>query len=175
MGSSFSSKQPGQSSQAQGQGCTPDEPPCLACDISQSSNSSSNSSPNSSKSSGLRPPSRAEIGRAAWRYVHTMAAEYPEEPKPREQASGLFWLRSFVKLYPCHLCSQEFIEVCSDLPPRLGSRADYAMWWCEAHNRVRNDLSQSLQRCELGKLLDFGREGRMLDEAKQAICATSSP
>eukprot|EP00930_Biecheleria_cincta_P072349 TRINITY_DN59759_c0_g1_i1.p1 TRINITY_DN59759_c0_g1~~TRINITY_DN59759_c0_g1_i1.p1 ORF type:complete len:142 (-),score=19.59 TRINITY_DN59759_c0_g1_i1:160-585(-) len=127
---------------------------CSACQTTKLR--SSNANP--------RPPSRAEIGRAAWRYVHCMAANYPEEPALSDQATALSWLRAFVRFYPCQLCGQEFIEVCSDLPPRLASRRDYAMWWCEAHNRVRNDLSQSLRRCEPEQLLAFGASGKLLDE-----------
>mmetsp|Transcript_14019 Transcript_14019/g.30454 ORF Transcript_14019/g.30454 Transcript_14019/m.30454 type:complete len:161 (+) Transcript_14019:156-638(+) len=111
-----------------------------------------------------RPPSRAEIGRAAWRYIHALAADYPEQPTVVEQAQGLNWLRAFIHLYPCQLCSREFVEVCSDLPPRLSGREDYAMWWCEAHNRVRADLSQSLRRCEKHELIAAGRAGQTLDE-----------
>eukprot|EP00413_Alexandrium_margalefii_P029538 CAMPEP_0204569324 /NCGR_PEP_ID=MMETSP0661-20131031/37684_1 /ASSEMBLY_ACC=CAM_ASM_000606 /TAXON_ID=109239 /ORGANISM="Alexandrium margalefi, Strain AMGDE01CS-322" /LENGTH=148 /DNA_ID=CAMNT_0051577419 /DNA_START=119 /DNA_END=562 /DNA_ORIENTATION=+ len=112
-----------------------------------------------------RPPDRADIGRAAWRYVHAMAADYPDRPTQERQEEALGWLRSFVRLYPCELCSREFIEVCSDLPPRLGSREDYAVWWCEAHNRVRDDLSQSLCRCDASELLAVGRAGGVVPVA----------
>merc|ERR1712232_254926 len=96
----------------------------------------------------MRPPSRAEIGRAAWQYVHTMAAHCPERMTQGEQMAAARWLDAFVRLYPCQLCSREFVEVCSDLPPQLGSRSEYSLWWCEAHNRVREDLSQHpIQRC----------------------------
>mmetsp|Transcript_66725 Transcript_66725/g.133988 ORF Transcript_66725/g.133988 Transcript_66725/m.133988 type:complete len:169 (-) Transcript_66725:22-528(-) len=121
-----------------------------------------------SRSPRPRPPDRAEIGRAAWRYVHTLAAHYPEKPAVEEQEDALYWLRSFVRLYPCGLCSREFIEVCSDLPPRLGSREDYTMWWCEAHNRVRDDLSQPLCRCDLAELLAAGKAGGLVPVAARA-------
>uniref|UniRef100_A0A7S2MWM0 Sulfhydryl oxidase n=1 Tax=Alexandrium andersonii TaxID=327968 RepID=A0A7S2MWM0_9DINO len=115
-----------------------------------------------------RPPDRAEIGRAAWRYVHTLAANYPEQPSLGEQEDALYWLRSFVRLYPCGLCSREFVDVCSDLPPRLGSRKDYTLWWCEAHNRVRDDLSQPLCRCDLTELLAVGQTGGSMPMASPA-------
>uniref|UniRef100_A0A7S0AI23 Sulfhydryl oxidase n=1 Tax=Pyrodinium bahamense TaxID=73915 RepID=A0A7S0AI23_9DINO len=110
-----------------------------------------------------RPPDRVDIGRAAWRYVHSMAAHYPKQPTACDKEDALLWLRAFVQLYPCGLCSREFVEVCSDLPPRLGSRGEYAMWWCEAHNRVRDDLSQPLYRCEMPKLLASGRAGGVIE------------
>lgn len=122
-----------------------------------------------------RPPGRVEIGRAAWRYVHALAADYPEQPVPSEQVSALKWLRAFVKLYPCGLCSQEFVDVCSDLPPQLGSREDYTMWWCEAHNRVRQDLSQSLRRCEVSQLITAGQAGLLIDEVQHPTPTSEVP
>eukprot|EP00435_Cladocopium_sp_Y103_P057265 s1592_g19.t1 len=83
------------------------------------------------------------------------------------KVSSLGWIRAFLRLYPCHLCAQDFIEVCRDLPPRLGNRDEYAMWWCEAHNRVRSDLSQPLRRCELQELLAAGQAGLTLAEAAE--------
>eukprot|EP00927_Polykrikos_kofoidii_P072305 TRINITY_DN68439_c0_g1_i1.p2 TRINITY_DN68439_c0_g1~~TRINITY_DN68439_c0_g1_i1.p2 ORF type:complete len:188 (-),score=37.00 TRINITY_DN68439_c0_g1_i1:54-617(-) len=112
----------------------------------------------------LRPPSRAQIGRAAWRYVHTMAVDYPEQPRPQEQVEALDWLRSFLRLYPCGLCAEEFVAVCHDLPPRLESRCEYVMWWCEAHNRVRDDLSQQRLECDFARLFAAGQAGRVLTE-----------
>jgi hypothetical protein len=32
----------------------------------------------------VEPPDRAEIGRAAWRYLHAMAAQFPETPRRNE-------------------------------------------------------------------------------------------
>merc|ERR1719408_198913 len=118
----------------------------------------------SSRRLQTRPPDRAQIGHAAWRYLHTMATHYPEQPAPFEREDALRWLRSFVELYPCGLCAQEFIEVTKDLPPQLGSREEYTMWWCKAHNRVRDDLSQPIRECDPAALLAAGRAGLSLDE-----------
>lgn len=118
-----------------------------------------------------RPPNREEIGRAAWRYVHCLAANFPDTPVIQEQVSSLGWIRAFLRLYPCHLCAQEFIEVCRDLPPRLGNRDEYVMWWCEAHNRVRSDLSQPLRRCELQELLAAGQACLTLAEVERCKSA----
>merc|ERR1712113_437438 len=111
-----------------------------------------------------RPPGRAEIGRAAWRYVHSAAANYPEQPDAVSKVCALQWLRSFVHLYPCQLCAREFIEVCSDLPPQLETRQSYCMWWCEAHNRVRADLSQTLRQCIPSDVIRAGLAELTLDE-----------
>eukprot|EP00929_Paragymnodinium_shiwhaense_P097211 TRINITY_DN58974_c0_g1_i1.p1 TRINITY_DN58974_c0_g1~~TRINITY_DN58974_c0_g1_i1.p1 ORF type:complete len:174 (+),score=27.59 TRINITY_DN58974_c0_g1_i1:80-601(+) len=129
--------------------------------------------PTSGAAGKTRPPNREEIGRAAWRYVHTMAAHYPEAPSMPEQVNSLAWLRSFVQFYPCGLCAREFVDVCRGLPPRLTSRLDYAMWWCEAHNRVRDDLSQPPRRCEASELLSLGLQGMLPGEKQQHVAAPS--
>eukprot|EP00439_Symbiodinium_sp_Y106_P038063 s3924_g4.t1 len=123
---------------------------CAACQAAQSSTS--------------RPPNREQIGRAAWRYVHAMAASFPCSPDVAEQVAALAWLRAFLRLYPCHLCAEEFIHVCRDLPPRFQCRNEYVLWWCEAHNRVRSDLSQVPRRCDLQELLSAGAAGATIDE-----------
>mmetsp|Transcript_61333 Transcript_61333/g.100222 ORF Transcript_61333/g.100222 Transcript_61333/m.100222 type:complete len:151 (-) Transcript_61333:11-463(-) len=138
--------------------------PCEACEASKSVG-------RAGPTSKPRPPNREEIGRAAWRYVHCLAANFPDTPVTQEQVSSLGWIRAFLRLYPCHLCAQEFIEVCRDLPPRLGSRDEYVMWWCEAHNRVRSDLSQPLRRCELQDLLAAGQAGLTLAEVERCKSA----
>mmetsp|Transcript_19031 Transcript_19031/g.34405 ORF Transcript_19031/g.34405 Transcript_19031/m.34405 type:complete len:135 (-) Transcript_19031:93-497(-) len=123
----------------------------------------------------MTPPGRAEIGRAAWRYVHTLAAHYPVEPSAREQEVALQWIRSFVHAYPCGLCSREFVEVCSDLPPRLASRGEYVAWWSEAHNRVRADLSQQEVQCSQEELLRSGSQGRFVTERESTSSEAGNP
>ena len=36
----------------------------------------------------VEPPDRAEIGRAAWRYLHALAAQHPERPRTSEAAAA---------------------------------------------------------------------------------------
>ena len=39
----------------------------------------------------VEPPDRAEIGRAAWRYLHALAAQFPERPKNAETVQAQAW------------------------------------------------------------------------------------
>ncbi|CAE8672743.1 unnamed protein product [Polarella glacialis] len=119
----------------------------------------------------VEPPDRAELGRAAWRYLHTLAAHHPEQPTALEEADSQAWLASFISFYPCSHCAAGFIDIVEAMPPRTSSRRDYAVWWCEAHNKVNAELSAELQRCEPSRLLGAGmRSGLGLDE----IAALSS-
>ena len=88
------------------------------------------------------PPDRTEMGRAAWKYIHTRAENYDPKNQPTEMA----WLESFVALYPCKLCARDFAVICHRVPPRLESREAYVHWWIDAHNEVNKDLSKPLFR-----------------------------
>mmetsp|Transcript_67038 Transcript_67038/g.169265 ORF Transcript_67038/g.169265 Transcript_67038/m.169265 type:complete len:166 (-) Transcript_67038:78-575(-) len=116
----------------------------------------------------VEPPDRAEIGRAAWRYLHALAAHHPENPTPQEQRNALAWLTSFVQFYPCSHCAEHFVGVCESMPPRVGSRQDYSVWWCEAHNRVSAHLKNAERRCDPAQLIAAGCAGLTLDELPPA-------
>eukprot|EP00929_Paragymnodinium_shiwhaense_P098888 TRINITY_DN60408_c0_g1_i1.p1 TRINITY_DN60408_c0_g1~~TRINITY_DN60408_c0_g1_i1.p1 ORF type:complete len:155 (-),score=24.15 TRINITY_DN60408_c0_g1_i1:65-529(-) len=112
----------------------------------------------------VEPPDRGEIGRAAWRYLHAMAANHPEKASSAQQGETQSWIASFIQTYPCKHCAEHFVGVCEDMPPRTKTRQDYAVWWCEAHNAVNKHLKADLQRCEPGRLLAAGLAGKTLDE-----------
>ena len=84
------------------------------------------------------PPDRAEIGRAAWKYVHARAANFDPENKLVEER----WLRSFIALYPCKHCARDFLEICNRIHPDFSSRESYERWWVTAHNAVNKDLGK---------------------------------
>lgn len=46
---------------------------------------------------------RAELGRATWKYFHTMLARYPEEPSEEEQETLRSFVYLFARLYPWYV------------------------------------------------------------------------
>eukprot|EP00931_Biecheleriopsis_adriatica_P011268 TRINITY_DN112349_c0_g1_i1.p1 TRINITY_DN112349_c0_g1~~TRINITY_DN112349_c0_g1_i1.p1 ORF type:complete len:163 (+),score=32.55 TRINITY_DN112349_c0_g1_i1:25-489(+) len=112
----------------------------------------------------VEPPDRAEIGRAAWRYLHALAAQHPEQATTQQEADAQAWLASFVQFYPCSHCAAHFVEVCDAMPPRTTTREQYSVWWCEAHNKVSEELKNETRRCDPAKLIAAGRRGLLLDE-----------
>mmetsp|Transcript_93372 Transcript_93372/g.166062 ORF Transcript_93372/g.166062 Transcript_93372/m.166062 type:complete len:156 (+) Transcript_93372:39-506(+) len=117
----------------------------------------------------VEPPDRAEIGRAAWRYLHSLAAHHPERPNAAEEAQAQAWLASFVQNYPCSHCAAHFVEVCDAMPPRTGSREQYSVWWCEAHNKVNEELKNETRACDPQKLIAAGLKGLQLDELNERM------
>eukprot|EP00930_Biecheleria_cincta_P105661 TRINITY_DN98541_c0_g1_i1.p1 TRINITY_DN98541_c0_g1~~TRINITY_DN98541_c0_g1_i1.p1 ORF type:complete len:160 (-),score=19.97 TRINITY_DN98541_c0_g1_i1:49-504(-) len=110
------------------------------------------------------PPDRAEIGRASWRYLHAMAAAHPERPTAQQERDTQAWIAAFVQFYPCSHCAEHFVDVCEAMPPRTGSREQYSVWWCEAHNKVNEALKCETKRCDPARLLAAGRQGLLLDD-----------
>jgi len=117
----------------------------------------------------LYPPGRDQIGRAAWRYLHTMAAHYPENPIPEEKRDAQDWLVAFINTYPCKLCAEDFVGVCAKIPPAMETRKQYSMWWCHAHNGVRSDLSQPPERCSWPKLHEAYSQGKTFTDIETEI------
>lgn len=54
------------------------------------------------------PMMRNEYGRAAWSYLHTMAAYYPSKPSDEQQTNMSEFIRTFAEFFPCHECAEDF-------------------------------------------------------------------
>jgi hypothetical protein len=44
---------------------------------------------------------RAELGRASWKFLHTVLARFPERPTPDEREALKSFIHLFARLYPC--------------------------------------------------------------------------
>ena len=120
------------------------------------------------------PPDTAELGRAAWTVLHSVAAYYPLHPaaEDREALRGL--VRGLARLYPCAECRSHLpAELAAadraapapllQLQLPLGSRAEEGegdrledaassralaeRWMCELHNAVNAQLGKPPYDC----------------------------
>lgn len=108
------------------------------------------------------PPSRSQIGRVAWRYLHTMAANVEPATNNLHSESNLrSWLISFVQFYPCRHCAESFVDILATRNPDFSSAEAYSKWWVWAHNGVRKDLSQEImvKESDLGVYMEQHRKG----------------
>ncbi|KAM4055181.1 Erv1 / Alr family protein [Hirsutella rhossiliensis] len=100
---------------------------------------------------------KAELGRATWKFLHTMAAKYPEKPTPEDRKTFELFFLSFGKLYPCGDCAKHFRALLKEMPPQTSSRNSAAGWLCEAHNRVNKRLQKPIFDCNnIGDFYDCG-------------------
>ncbi|GAA5981564.1 hypothetical protein JCM10908_004156 [Rhodotorula pacifica] len=101
---------------------------------------------------------KAELGRASWRLLHTMAARFPEEPTENERETFKSFLHIFSRLYPCGECAAEFQHLLAQHPPQTSSRGTASMYLCHLHNLVNARLGKDEFDCgeNLKEIYDCG-------------------
>lgn len=100
---------------------------------------------------------KAELGRSAWRLLHTMMARFPDAPTADEKAALQSFLHLFVRLYPCGDCAEHFRHVIDKYPPQVSSRSAAAAWACHVHNVVNERLHKAQFDCaQIGDFYDCG-------------------
>ncbi|KAF1949358.1 hypothetical protein CC80DRAFT_273501 [Byssothecium circinans] len=100
---------------------------------------------------------KAELGRAAWKVLHTTFARFPEKPTPDEKEALRSYVHLFQRLYPCGDCAEHFGKILAKYPPQVSSRSAAAMWGCMVHNMVNKRLKKPEFNCEnIGDAYDCG-------------------
>ncbi|KAK8561315.1 hypothetical protein V6N13_149511 [Hibiscus sabdariffa] len=94
------------------------------------------------------PVTKEELGRATWTFLHTLAAQYPENPT-RQQKKDVKELMSILsRMYPCKECADHFKEVLRANPVMAGSQDEFSQWLCHVHNVVNRSLGKLIFPCE---------------------------
>ncbi|GKZ20198.1 hypothetical protein AbraIFM66951_008460 [Aspergillus brasiliensis] len=100
---------------------------------------------------------KAELGRATWKYFHTMLARYPEDPTEEQQETLRSFIYLFARLYPCGECASHFQGHLKTYPPQVSSRNAAAGWGCFIHNEVNTMLEKPIFDCNnIGDFYDCG-------------------
>ncbi|KAJ5115034.1 hypothetical protein NUU61_000793 [Penicillium alfredii] len=118
--------------------------------LAAASSSSSSPSPSTTTPTDC-PPDVEALGRSTWTLLHSMAATYPEKADSAQQRDMRGFLTLFSRLYPCWVCADDFqawmAHPSGRNQPRLGSRAEFGWWMCEAHNEVNRKLGKKEFDC----------------------------
>jgi len=114
------------------------------------------------------PVDREELGFQTWSLLHTLAAYFPENPSAAEQSYAHMLLVSLARLYPCHICAEDFQTFVANRPPKTDSREEFVLWTCELHNSVNSKLGKSLHPCSMKKLEERWRIGTRACIEKQS-------
>ncbi|KFA61348.1 hypothetical protein S40285_05855 [Stachybotrys chlorohalonatus IBT 40285] len=93
------------------------------------------------------PPDVETLGRSSWTLLHSIAATYPETPSRSQQSDVLSFVSLFSRLYPCWVCAEDFQGYLAKEPPRVGSRNEFGLWLCGAHNDVNRKLGKPIFDC----------------------------
>lgn len=100
---------------------------------------------------------KAELGRATWKYLHTVMARFPDKPSADESAALKTYIYLFQRLYPCGECAAHFGEILNKFPPQVSSRSAAAAWACHVHNEVNRSLDKEIFDCSnIGDFYDCG-------------------
>ncbi|KAF3762806.1 hypothetical protein M406DRAFT_357592 [Cryphonectria parasitica EP155] len=100
---------------------------------------------------------KRELGRATWKFLHTMMARYPEQPTEDDQLALKTFMTLFSRLYPCGECAEHFRQLLAKYPPQVSSRNAAAGWLCFAHNIVNERLKKPTFDCtKIGDFYDCG-------------------
>jgi len=100
---------------------------------------------------------KAELGRAAWKVLHTTFARFPVKPTKDESEALRQYVHLFQRLYPCGECAEHFGKVLAKYPPQVSSRSAAATWGCYVHNIVNKRLHKPEFDCEqIGDAYDCG-------------------
>ncbi|KAJ2906106.1 hypothetical protein MKZ38_003143 [Zalerion maritima] len=100
---------------------------------------------------------KAELGRATWKFLHTMMARYPENPTEDDQTALRTFMHLFGRLYPCGQCAEHFRMMLQKYPPQTSSRNAAAGWACFVHNIVNERIHKPEFDCNtIGDFYDCG-------------------
>lgn len=87
------------------------------------------------------------LGRASWRYFHTLLARFPDEPTEEQSVKLKQFIELYAELYPCGECSYHFVQTLKKYPPQVSSRTAAALWGCSIHNMVNEYLKKDKYDC----------------------------
>lgn len=87
------------------------------------------------------------LGRASWKYFHTLLARFPDEPTEEEKTKLREFLHLYAELYPCGECAYHFVKMLKKNPPQVSSRTTAALWGCHIHNLVNDHLQKPTYDC----------------------------
>ncbi|CAH7686016.1 ERV/ALR sulfhydryl oxidase domain-containing protein [Phakopsora pachyrhizi] len=111
---------------------------------------------------------KAELGRATWKFMHTLTARFPEKPTEDERAALKAFIYLFSRLYPCGDCARHFQALLKKYPPQTSSRNAASLHLCSLHNLVNERLGKPQYNCtSLAENYDCGC-GHDESEAKKA-------
>ncbi len=105
------------------------------------------------------PANRAELGRASWVLLHSVAAYFPDSPSQDEIGHCKSFFESLSHLYPCSHCAAHFRDYLSRNPLDCSTRQAVSLWLCKYHNEINEMAGKAQFDCSLDVLHDRWRRG----------------
>ena len=98
------------------------------------------------------PPDISELGNATWTFLHSMAANYPDQPNDQDKILMSNLINSIVQFYPCYTCRSNLESEVQELYPDVSSNYSLQMWLCKLHNKINYRLNKPQFPCDINLL-----------------------
>lgn len=89
--------------------------------------------------------------------LHTIAAQFPEQPTPQQQKDVTGFFSTLSRLYPCEFCAKDFRKELKETPVQVANQDQLSQWLCRLHNRVNKKLGKPEFDCK--KVNERWRDG----------------
>ncbi|SBT70199.1 FAD-linked sulfhydryl oxidase ERV1, putative [Plasmodium malariae] len=101
-----------------------------------------------SKKQNTFPPDREEIGRASWLILHTISANYPNEPTEEEKIKHTKFFYAFSNLYPCHICKLDLFQILKNYKLNCDNKISFSEFIFNLHNKVNEEIGKDIFPCD---------------------------
>eukprot|EP00892_Ulva_mutabilis_P000060 jgi/Ulvmu1/10054/UM006_0001.1 len=99
------------------------------------------------QASKLPQDGKAVLGNATWTFLHTLAAQYPDQPNGRQKKDTKTLISCMSRMYPCAQCAQHFEAYVKRNPPDVSCKGDLEQWVCTLHNDINGRLGKPGFNC----------------------------
>ena len=83
------------------------------------------------------------LGRASWKFFHTMASADRQPPQNLRRNFYLF-MHSLANIYPCEQCRLHLKKLIKEDEPKINSYRDMKMYFHKLHNKVNKYLGKPI-------------------------------
>lgn len=116
---------------------------------------------------------KEEWGTAAWKFLHTLTFDYPENPSLQQQISAEQLFMSLKDLLPCDECRSYYKDEIGNQPVDTKSKLALSSWLVDIHNRVNIRLGKPQMTFDAAKLL-YGKTSGQCTSCNSSIATTES-
>jgi len=89
-----------------------------------------------------------------WKYMHTMAAYYPEHPSNKEKKHMNFFIENCADYFLNEpKWAERFNKNIKLHPAKLDSRDAFMVWMCEQHNFINDSIGKPIYPCLIPNLV----------------------
>jgi|SaaInlV_130m_DNA_3_1039695.scaffolds.fasta_scaffold00010_45 hypothetical protein len=98
-----------------------------------------------------------EVGRAGWRLIHSLAANYPDEPVFYQKYPWYGFIETLINFYPCEYCRAHLWRNVEKYGIHTANKTDLSMFMCFLHNDINIENGKPPYPCSMEKLnADYG-------------------